>query len=248
MIIDNYSTDNTVEIAKRYTNEVYLYKNTGWVEDEQTTNFVLGKVTTDWVYWGSVDELLPKTLLNKLVELSFQDQYKLVIMRRRNYHYGSKTLYLQNALQQRFFRKGAIDFKNNKIHAFGKVLVSPHEILYLPMNDSYSIHHFSTYNISKFEIAHSKYSDIEAKQKFENGVKFSRLKLFLHPIMIFLRYYFINGGWKSGWRGFFMTMQYCFFFFNGQAKIWELENDIILETIEKSYDRLKDEMINGPMR
>ncbi|MBI5680704.1 MAG: glycosyltransferase [Methanobacterium sp.] len=244
MIIDNYSTDNTIKIAEKYTDLIYQYKNPGWVENKEVTDFVFDKVHTDWVYFAFVDELAPKTLLKKLVELSIQDKYKVVYIARRNYHYGLKKLYLENAELPRFFKKGAINFENNKIHGFGEIVVSKDEIFHLPMKNKYSVHHFSTYNISKFEINHNKYSDIEAKDNFENNIKFSPFRLLLIPIATFFRYYFINSGWKSGWAGFIMTLQYCFFLFNTQAKLWELENDINLETIEQKYDKLKEEMLN----
>lgn len=243
MVIDNYSEDKTIEIASRYTDLIYQYKNPGWVENKEVTDFVFDKVDTDWVYFAYVDELATKTLLDKLVDLSLQTKYKVVYITRRNYHYGLKELYLENAYLPRFFKKGAINFENNKIHGFGEIVVPKDEIIHLPRKDEYSVHHFSTYDISKFEINHNKYSDIEAKDKFKNNIRFSPFKLLLIPIATFFKYYFVNGGWKSGWYGFIMTMEYCFFLFNTQAKLWELENNINLETIELKYDKLKEEML-----
>lgn len=244
LIVDNFSTDRTVEIAKRYNAEVFQRKNTkGWAEEETEVKNILDKVSTDWVYWGYADELLPKTLLEKFVEISKQNKYKVVYFRRRNVHYGAEDLYLENAIQSRFFVRGSIDFKDNRIHSFGKIVCLPDKILHLPLVDEYSQYHFSAYNIEKFEKSHSGYSSVEAKRYVDDGNKFSLLKILLKPVFVFTKYYIVNGGWKSGMRGFIMAMQYAFFTFNIEAKIWENENDITIESIEHEYSKLKEEML-----
>lgn len=245
LTVDNYSTDRTVEIAKNYGAEVYFYKNIGWVEDEKEVEFVLNKVITDWIYWGSVDELCPKKLLEKFVEVSNQNKYRIVYAKRENMHYGLENLGLEHAYQVRLFMKGSIDFKGNRIHHFGKIVCLPDEILYLPKTDDYSVYHFSTYNVQKIEIACSKYSDIEAQHNLDNGIKFSLIKMSLTPIKMFIKYYIVNGGWKFGLHGLIMTAQYCFFRFNVMAKTWEKENNISLETIEQQYDKLKEEFLKS---
>jgi hypothetical protein len=41
-----------------------------------------------------------------------------------------------------------------------------------------------------------------------------------------------------------MVMQYMFFFFNVWAKHWELENKISLESIEESYNKIRENILN----
>lgn len=245
LIIDNGSTDNTIALAKKYTTDIYHYENIGWVETKEETDFVFDKITTEWVYLGSADELAPKKLLNKLVSISKENQYKVVYLGRINHHYGLNKLHIQNSELPRFFKIGSVNFENNKIHKFGKIVAKNNEILHLKVSDEYSIHHFSTYNITKFQTKHNSYSDIEAKQRFDDGFNFSLKKLLFIPIYVFIKYYIINGSWKSGLPGFIMTLEYCFFFFNIEAKLWELQNNITIESIEKKYDILKEEMIKN---
>lgn len=244
VIIDNCSTDKTLEIARKYGAEVYQHNTSyGFAEHEKMVEFVFERVLTDWVYWGYADELCPKTLLEKFVEISDQNKYEIVFERRRNFHYGLENLGLEHAYQMRLFKKKAVDFKDNVIHNFGKVICPQDKILRLPPTDEYSIYHFSNYTISKFENSHNKYSDIEARHNVQYGKKYSLIKMILDPIRVFIIYFFLNGGWKSGNHGLIMTMQYCFFRFNLAAKTWEIENNISLETIEQKYDALKEKMI-----
>ena len=244
LIVDSFSTDATVEIARKYGANIYQRNNTaGFSEEENEVQKILDRVDTDWVYWGYADELCSPLLLRAFIETAQQDHYKIVRFRRKTVHYGIEGLNLENGIQNRFFKKGIIDFKGNRIHSFGKNLCSEKEILTLPMTDEYSLYHFSTYNVSKFEINHSGYSDVEARLNFIEGRPFTMVRLLLKPLKIFFKYYLIDGGWREGIPGLIMTMQYCWFNFNVMAKTWELENNVTLETIEQKYDPMKEKLL-----
>lgn len=244
LLADDGSTDKTIEIAESYGAEYFIRdKNWEWGEEERAMEYIQNKVDTDWIYLGSVDELCPRKLLEKFVEVAGQNKYKIIYARRINMHYGIENLGLEHTYQIRLFKKSSIDFENNCIHYFGKIVCRPEEILYLPRTDEYSIYHFSTYNLSKFEINTNKYGDIEAQQNVKNGKKFSFIKMLLKPLKIFLKCYLFNGSWKYGMPGFVMTMQFVFFCFNVAAKTWELESNLTLENIEKRYDKLKEKLL-----
>jgi glycosyltransferase involved in cell wall biosynthesis len=240
IVMDNHSTDATADIARSFGAEVHLHRHPGYVEEESVARNVLSKVTTDWVYWAFADEILPHPLLRKLREVSEGDQYKLVIIPRKNLHYGISNLNLGSGASPRFFRKGSVDFTGNPIHSMGRFTGDEQEILRLPVKDAYAIHHCSTYDLRKFELAHSSYSEIESRLP---GKRFSPFKMLFYPPYFFLRSYLLGGALRSGWAGFIMTMQYCFFFFNVQAKIWEQEQGITLESIEKNYDAIKEDIL-----
>jgi glycosyltransferase involved in cell wall biosynthesis len=240
VLLDGGSTDRTEEIARKYGARLVLRPPTEYGETESMARFAQDQAKTEWVYWAYADEILPRKLLRKLQEVSRQDRYKIVNIPRKNLHYGLEILNLASSfLTPRFFRKGFVDFRENKIHGMGRFTGRPEEVLNLPVRDEYSIHHCSTYNIRKFEQSHSGYSDTEAGE----GKRFNPMRLLLDPPLYFLRYYLLGGGWRSGWAGLIMTMQYCFFFFNIQAKIWERERGITLESIEQNYDAIKERLL-----
>lgn len=241
VMLDDRTTDDTERIAKEYGAEVRRFRHPGWTEGEETVNLVLGLVKTDWVYWAYVDELLGKPLLEKMRELAAQEKYKVVWMRRKNYHYGGVNL--ENGYTLRFFKKGTIDFTGNQIGRFGKIMVPQEEVLWLPNRDEYAVHHFSTYDLAKFEQGHSLYSTEEAKANLALGRHFSGLKLIGKPIYFFLKYMIVGGAWRWGWRGFIIALQYCFYFVNIQAKMWEREHGVSLGSIEAAYDTLKEKLL-----
>ncbi len=240
ILLDDGSTDRTPDLARRYGAEIVRRPPGEFGESETMARFALDLVTTDWVYWAYTDEVLPVPLLRKLREVADGSRYKLVNIHRKNLHYGLPALNLLSGFRTpRFFRKGYVDFTGNKIQQMGKFTGTPDEVLDLPKTDEYSIHHCSTYNLNKFEAHHSHYSDVEAR----SGSRFSPFRLFGVPAYFFLRHYLLKGGWRTGWGGFVYTMQYCFFYFNVQAKTWEYEHGVTLESIESVYDGVKEKLL-----
>ncbi|MBI4095135.1 MAG: hypothetical protein HY435_03010 [Candidatus Liptonbacteria bacterium] len=242
VMLDDRTRDDTAAEARKFGARVELFQHPGWTEGAETVALVEKLAKTDWLYWAYVDELLTKSLLEKMAMLSRQDNYRAVWMWRKNYNYGGVKL--DDGYTLRFFKKGAIDFMGNQIGRFGKIAVPEDQVLYLPRGEKYAVHHFSTYDVSKFEAAHGKYSTEEAKANLRLGRHFSGLKLVGKPIYFFLKYMIVGGAWRWGWRGLIITAQYCFYFFNIQAKMWEIENNVTVESMEKTYDSMKDKLLS----
>lgn len=243
VIMDNHSTDDTEAIARRYGAEVHQHDHPGWVEEESVARNALSKVQTRWVYWGYADEIPTRALLERFVDVVREDRYKWVNVFRKNLHYGFPKLNYFPAIGPRLFRKDHVDFGGTTIHSFGKFTGRPEEILTLPMVDELAVNHCSTYNVKKFELAHSGYSDLEARLRYDSGRRFSGGMLLVRPAYFFCRIFFLEGGWRSGWGGLIMAMQYAIFFFNVYAKLWEIQHGVTLESIEGHYDRFKEELL-----
>ncbi len=246
IMLDDRTVDKTAKICEENGVKIYPLKypktNGYFPESKEIVDIVFSLVKTDWIYWLFVDELLAKGLLEKIVELSHQDRYKIVCMRRHNYDYGGVNL--RNGWQTRLFREGTIDFTGNFAGKFGKVLVPKDEVLYLPRTDKYSIHHFSTYTLEKFELAHGRYSRLEAEGNISHGIHFSGFRLIAKPAYFFLNFMIVGGAWRWGWRGLIIAANYSFFYFNTIAKMWEIENGVTLDSMEKHYDAMKEKLLH----
>lgn len=246
VIIDNHSGDQTREIASRYTDQIYTFRNPGYIENLETMQFALSKVTTKWVYLGYVDELLPKELLAKLIEVSRQDKYKIVEIYRKNFMYGQEVFNYDYKPALRMFVPGAVDFRGNIIHKLGRYLVPNVEVYKAEKRDDMSIWHFSSYNTGRLELTHNRYADIEAPQRSEIlGQKFSGVRLFWKPIVYFWGTYIGLGGFRGGWPGFFISIQIAYFKFSIEARLWELRHGITLESIETAYEKIKERMLKA---
>ena len=67
IIVDTGSTDQTKEIAKRYTDKIYDFE---WINDfSAARNFSYEKATMDYQMWLDADDVLPEESLQALIKL-----------------------------------------------------------------------------------------------------------------------------------------------------------------------------------
>lgn len=245
IVLDGGSTDRTGEIAQKYGAKFLLRPkidvagmegSKGGValgETKEMLDFVLANTDKKWLFWQYVDDLAPRTLLDKLTEISRQDKYKQAIIPLYTYLWGKTVHPAIKSSVGCFFQRDAVDFTNNKIHGMGRFLGKKEEILRLPMRDDYAIRHFSLYNLNKFATSHLAYAEAEAAQKYAAGKKYSILKMFGAMARYFWLFYKDN--WKNGAVGFMQALAYSYFRLLTYFSLYEKENGITLEKIEEQY-------------
>lgn len=107
VIVDMYSEDKTTTIAREYTDKIYFFERMGYVEPAR--QFVLEKASNDWILLLDADEMVPKKLRDKLLDIAKNDLGDVIYIPRKNYFFG----YLMKGTgfgaiqdkQPRFFKK-----------------------------------------------------------------------------------------------------------------------------------------------
>ncbi|MBT4121071.1 MAG: glycosyltransferase [Candidatus Magasanikbacteria bacterium] len=243
ILMDGGSTDKTQEIAEslgaRFLSRPPSKKPQ--VETQENFDFLKSNLNTDWIYWGYVDNIAPKSLVEKMIEISMQDKYKYVLVPLYTYLWGNTDNYIQKAYSPFLFHKDFINYKENYIHGMGQFLGSKDQKLKLPNKEKYALKHFSTYSINKFVIGHLRYAEAEAAEKYLLEKKFSIIRM----LAAMLRYIWIYGkrGWRSGRLGIIIILSYAFFRLMAYARLFELENNITLESIEEKYSLSKEDLL-----
>lgn len=245
IISDQESTDNTRQVAEKFGAKYTSRKATGkpFIETQELLDTVTGLASKDWIYWGYVDNILPKKLLEKLVEISLQEKIKYVYIPVHTYLWGDTKHVMAKAEYPCFFRKGMVDFSNNRIHGMGKFLGSAKEALHLPQKKEFAMRHFSLYDLNKFIPAHLRYANTEAEQKFNDGKRISLFYLFGSMGRYFYLFY-CKGGFRAGLRGLFVGLLYIFFRLMVGVRLFEMEHNLNLETIEAEYAKEKKRMVD----
>ncbi len=242
-ILDGGSTDKTKEIAERMGAKFFVRPENKkpFMETEENFAFVKSIITTDWLYWGYADNIAPKSLVEKMIELASENKYKSINIPLYTYLWGYTDGYVQKSYAPFLYHKDFIDFKNNHIHGLGRFTGTKDQQLFLPSEERFAIKHFSVYTLSKFVTGHLRYAETEAQQKFERGEKFSLLK----TIAAMFRYMLIYGkcGYKNGTLGLLIILLYPFFRLMVYIKLYELENNITLETVEENYNIAKKKIL-----
>ncbi len=242
-LMDDGSTDRTREIAES-SGALYFRRpvsNSVNVETVENFKFIKTFLKTEWIYWGYADNIAPKSLLEKLTEVSKEEKYKQVFIPLYTYLWGNTKNYTLKAYAPFFFHKDYIDFQKNHIHGIGKFLGSKSQILRLPNKPEFALRHFSTYNIEKFVRNHFRYSDKEAQEKFFRGEKFSILKLL--RALVAYAWYFTKDNYKNGKLGFLILLNYLSYRIMTYTRLYEIENNITIENIENNYSKKKAELL-----
>lgn len=72
IIVDTGSTDNTLEIIKKYTDKIYHFE---WIDDfSAARNFSFSKATGDWILWCDGDDYILSEDVEKLKNFDFEDK------------------------------------------------------------------------------------------------------------------------------------------------------------------------------
>ncbi|WP_411170330.1 glycosyltransferase [Clostridium sp. MB05] len=109
IIVDTGSTDNTVEIAKRYTNNVFFHQ---WMDDfAQMRNISLSYCTGDWVLVLDADEVIedPEEIVRLFTSKKI-DKYNTVTVQIKNFTDSSKTNSSLGNIYRLFKRDSALKY------------------------------------------------------------------------------------------------------------------------------------------
>lgn len=242
LVLDGGSTDRTESIA-RELGAMFLRRppsTRAASETQENFDFALTHTKTDWIYWGYVDNIAPRSLVQKLCEIARDNHYKKVHIPLFTYLWGNTKHYAQKSHIPALFHKDYIDFTNNHIHSMGTFTGGAKEILILPSVEKYALRHFSTYNESKYVAGYMRYAEEEAAQKYGRGERFSVIKL----LAAMARYMWIyRRAFKSPRLGLLVALNMAFGRLMTYTRLYELEHGITLESIEDAYARKKEEVL-----
>lgn len=243
LIMDGGSTDKTQEVAEQLGAKFFSRPSSGkvYVENQEIFNFVKEKINSDYIYWGYADNIAPKTLLEKMIDVANKKNYKIIYIPLYTYLWGNTKNFVLKIRTPFLFHKNFMDFSDNLIHGMGKFTGDKKQILKLPNKEKYALRHFSTYNIDKFVQAHLRYAEEEAREMFNSGIRFKRINM----LFSMAKYFFIWGrfGIKNKSLSLIVPLNYAFFRAMVYSKLFELENKITLDSIEENYSKKKEEML-----
>lgn len=218
IIVDSYSTDRTVEIARNFGAIVYQEEWKGYIEQK---NSALRKCSQTWILALDCDEVPDETLLRSIEKaVSENAKFGYIIQR--------KTFYLGKLLK----RSWQPDWKLRLVRRDCNPRwegIEPHDKLVVDAPTKKldgCLIHYSYRNVTEHFQKTIKYAKISAIAYNKMGKKANLWKLIVKPVYAFVRMYFLNLGIVDGIRGFFAAMSSSFATFLKYAFLWEIENSI----------------------
>lgn len=214
IVVDSGSSDKTLEIASRYTKNIFYKK---WEGEGIQKDYALSLCKNEWVLSLDADEEVSSSLNNEIKDFINQSEFVALDIKFLEYYMGviSSDLVKKNT-HIRFFKKDYGVYNTKGVHA--QINIKDGNI----KKSKFCIHHFSDKFVHDFVIKNNNYSTLRANENKKNGRKFSLLKLiFIFPLMFF-KFYILRRNIFNGIRGFILAVVIAFYAFLKEAKLYEL--------------------------
>jgi len=212
IIVDSGSTDDTLEIAKEFTENIYYQPWLGFAKQKE---YAKSLCTNEWVLNLDADEEITQTLkeeIKKAIEENSIDALDI----RRNCKYLDKFdhPWLKFNRRIRFFRKSKGFYPPKLVHESivvkGKIKKAKGFIL-----------DHGTFDLETHLHKINEYSSLRAEEKSKQKRKASLLKLLTIFPVAFLKSYILKRGFFNGIRGFIAGINNAYYAFLKEAKLYE---------------------------
>jgi len=223
VVADSFSTDGTVEIARRYTDRILQVPFEGF---GKLRNDVLAQLNGDWIFSLDADERCTEAAAQEIRRLiaspKADDAYQVP---RRNFLLGRwirHSGWYPDYRQPQLFRRGKLRYTEDAVHETyvldGTLGTMTEPIAQVPFKDLAQIIHkmqrYSTLGVGRLE---------------ERATKPSMALGFLHGLGAFLRHYIVRLGFLDGWPGFVIAFSNFEGTFYRYAKYTERKQDLTRE-------------------
>ncbi len=215
IVVDSYSSDGTVKIAKKYTNRVFERK---WINFSDQKNFGSSKASYPWILSLDADERLSPELRNEILLLKEGEPECSAFSMPRQVFYLGKWIRHSGWYPDRKIRL----FRKDKARWEGEYV---HEKLVVDGKTEKlkgSIHHFTYRNISEHLTRINKFSELGAQDLYSRKKKCRCYHLVFLPFFRFIKSYFWKAGFLDGWQGFVISVLHGYAIFIRYAKLKEI--------------------------
>ncbi len=232
VIVDQFSQDRTPEICRARGCRVYQKEMEGFGVQKQ---FGVDQACHEWILSIDADEVATEELKESIqgVLSANSDEAGFYIYRRNNYlgkwirHCGWYVPIL------RLFRKTRGGFDSRRVHesvrVLGKTGVLKGDLLHYTYKDIFN-------QLEKMNL----YSGIDTTEIEKKDIRISPVNaiwyLFLKPLAVFIRKYFLLSGFREGIHGLVLSSFAAFGVFLNYAKLWELQKEKDESGIEDKSD------------
>lgn len=213
IVLDSYSSDETLQIAEGYGAQIFQQKFLGYGPQKQSA---MEKTSHRWALLLDADEALSPELQEEIQKLLKRgpacDGYELLRQEQMFWQMASTRSRLNGFL--RLFDKTRAYISDMPIHAAPKVdgkigrLNAP-------------FYHFGEIDIHTKVDKINHYSTGLVADKIAKGKKASPWTMIFYPPLFFLRIYFLKRNFLNGWAGFIASATMAFYAFLKYAKVFE---------------------------
>lgn len=215
IVVDSHSTDRTLEIAREYTDRIFVRNWPGYREQKQ---FALDQARYGWVLNLDADERVSRELREEIQrELAAEDPAVAgYYIPRLVYYLGRWWLHggWYPDYRLRLFRRDRARWGG----------INPHEKVIVEgktMRLTGNLLHFTYGNVAEHLETVNRLTDISSEEIVKNRGRVRPVDVALRPFWRFFRSLVIDRGALEGWPGFFVAVTAAFYVFLKYAKAVE---------------------------
>lgn len=219
VIVDSFSTDKTLDIARRYTDKIYQNEFKDFASQR---NLAISKCTNDWVLKIDGDEEFPEDLcdtIRRVVWDNYPEGDKV-------YEVQQKIMYMDKQLKHCGTAKHWVKILWNN-RARMEYNRSVHERIPEEGWDVYRLKakaiHNTYQSISQTVDKVNKYSTLRARDIAKRKKNIRLIHLIFRPTYRFIRDYIIRGGFLDGRAGYALQRFTCLEIFWRYLKAWRIQ-------------------------
>lgn len=235
IVVDNGSTDDTLEIAKKYTDKIITVKDQDF---SALRNKAMEQAQGEWILYVDSDERVLSSLRNEIETIINSHAFSAYAVSRRNIVFGSEVKYgpFWPDWVIRLIKKKDFETWVGKVHEYpkfkGKLGYTQNSLLHLTHRD-----------VDQVVLKSLEWSKIDAKLRFASehpkmsGWRFLRIlisELFYQGI--------IKKGFFNGTIGIIDSTLQTFSMFITYIRLWQLQQS---EPLNKKYDEIDKKLLEN---
>lgn len=195
IVVDSESSDRTVEIARGFTDRVFVRP---WPGYSAQKNFAAEQAANDWIFSLDADERVSKELAREIQHLKDKGE-----PREAGFEMSRRTFYLGRWIRhsgwspdfkRRLYDRKRARWRGDYVHETLEV-DGPIERI------SGDILHYTVRDASEHHLRMDRYTTLGAEQAYSQGKRASMLSLLVSPALVFLRSYLLKLGFLDGIPG-----------------------------------------------
>ncbi|MBN1356483.1 glycosyltransferase family 2 protein [bacterium] len=197
LIVDSFSTDRTLDIAREFPVRILQHE---YINSAEQKNWAIPQAKHEWVLIVDCDERVSPELKEEIqVLLRGNPQREGYWIRRSNFLFGQPVTHSGWGHDRvlRLFRRDKGRYRKKRVHA------------QIELNDTGELNacmvHYSIDSMSQWITKIDRYSTWKSQDKLEAGFRVPMLQSLIRPEVRFFNEYVIRGGFLDGYAGFLIA-------------------------------------------
>ena len=221
VVVDSGSQDDTVAICESLGAQVVYKKFEGFGAQKR---FAVAQARHDWILSIDADEVLSEALIEEIQAIFRQGNISVQGFQLR------RTLVFMNRPIRSEYGKPYLRLFDRRVGNFDEAKV--HEQVVLPGKSQTLKNHFWHYSYTSIQAyfeRFNKYTSMAAEELLARGKGKSRLMIVLRLPFSFLKIYFLEGCFLSGFPGFVWALFSAFYPVVKYVKVIDLKNPLRIQ-------------------